>query len=52
MGEKGYTIVLEYISDISTLVRLGLYPYPTRSVGEASCPPSHVPLYIQPQGSG
>ena len=41
--------MLEYIRDISILGRLGLYPYPTRSVGEASCPPSHVPLYIQPK---
>ena len=45
-------LVLEYIRDISILGRLWLYPYPTRSVGEAPCPPSHVPLYIQPQGSG
>jgi hypothetical protein len=44
--------LLEYIRDISILGRLGLYLYPTRSVGEASCPPSHVPLYIQSQGSG
>ena len=44
--------VLEYIRDISIYGRLGLYLYPTIFVGEASCPPSHVPLYIQPQGSG
>ena len=37
-----------YIWDISILGRLGLYPYPTISVGEAHCPSSHVPLYIQP----
>jgi len=44
--------MLEYIRDISLLVRLGLYPYPTITVGEAPCSLSHVPLYIQPQGSG
>ena len=49
---NGTTLLLEYIRDISILSRLWLYPYPTRSVGDAPCPLSHVPLYIQPQGSG
>jgi hypothetical protein len=39
--------LLKYIRDISIVGGLGLYPYPTISVGEAPYPPSHVPLYIQ-----
>jgi len=37
--------MLEYIRHISILGRLGSYPYPTISIGEAPCPLSHV-LYI------
>jgi len=44
--------MLEYIRHISISGRLELYLYPTISIGEASCPPSHVSLYIHSQDLG
>ena len=47
---KRYSWLLEYIKNIFMLSRLELYLYPTISVGEASCPPSHVPpIYSTPR---
>ena len=43
-----YFLLLEYIRDISVLGRLGLYPYPTISVGSLPSK-SCTPIYSAPR---